>query len=262
MTSPEIVIQKMVNTYDVQGTAGCQHYSPRVHLMVELTSCEEIDGTLHCKMTQFAAEGFGAMQYGSTHLTIPADREFQTEVPLVVKTLHDHPPLHKKIWLWNVADVDEVSGQLQMVFQYDDKSNWGVVPDPTMESPVRVLELFSGGFAGWKAALAFIAEHTDIQHQSIAVDHNYTISKIYASTHYANWAPTHAQLGNDFPGTDDWILNNDFRAPKLLRPLTEWMPHVVTLSAPCPPWSGANGAEGLSGMMECCCHRPYFCVNG
>lgn len=133
-----------------------------------------------------------------------------------------------------------------MCLAFTDKSSWAVVPQGGVTSPLRLLELFAGGFGGWQAGLDFIGQHVDLKHQTLAVDHDDSAIKCYAVAHHAKLIPSSTHLPRHIDwGTDNWALQADIWDSQILPLLCDFDPKVVSMSAPCPPWSGAHTAEGV-----------------
>ena len=118
------------------------------------------------------------------------------------------------------------------------------------EGPIRCLELFAGGFGGWRQACHLFTDFTEqaIQVCAVEIDHHAAFS--YAVAHDAIMVNGFSRLPDDLlvSTTRDIIIHGDVRSENWLQPVSHWSPELVCLSAPCPPWSNASRGPGLENQ--------------
>eukprot|EP00438_Fugacium_kawagutii_P000765 Skav229099 [mRNA] locus=scaffold92:313791:319370:- [translate_table: standard] len=133
-----------------------------------------------------------------------------------------------------------------------------VIPITTAPGKIHVLECFGGGYGGWKFALSHLKQCHDLPVQVISIENCALTCCCFAATHDVPIFNGHATLSADFFEhlPTDCILWADAAARTWLRAIAKWHPTIMCVSAPCPPWSAATDAKGLScpeGMLlpEC-----------
>ena len=86
-----------------------------------------------------------------------------------------------------------------------------------------------------------------IETQVISVERDVPTAVAFATTHKAIFCKAQPSFSpNAFLNGRHWIKAADVFDRALRLPLANWMPHIATISAPCPPWSGAAHAPGLA----------------
>eukprot|EP00438_Fugacium_kawagutii_P015770 Skav224433 [mRNA] locus=scaffold3233:99751:104291:+ [translate_table: standard] len=127
------------------------------------------------------------------------------------------------------------------------------VPEESRMSaePIRVLELFAGGIAGWKSALRVMEEAAAIDTQVIGLDHDLKACKAYSVAHNAILVDGfHTIPENMFShGQEQYIIHGDIQDRGWLAAVAAWNPEIATVSAPCPPWSSASESQGLNSPL-------------
>eukprot|EP00438_Fugacium_kawagutii_P009979 Skav234398 [mRNA] locus=scaffold873:183676:188215:- [translate_table: standard] len=125
--------------------------------------------------------------------------------------------------------------------------------------PLRMLELFSGGFGGWSSGLGFISQFLSYPVRCVGIDSCWDAVTQYAVTHTANIINGF----QDFPVTlldqhahtiiwADIDSESFFGFPAWIQQMMHWAPDYLCFSSPCPPWSSAGRLSGLStaeGML-------------
>ena len=113
--------------------------------------------------------------------------------------------------------------------------------------PPRVLELFAGGYGGWKRALNVIHDAAGIKASCIGVEREWNAVKMYASSlEVETWDALHQHLEyGALDQTEEAILQADVCDWSWLTAIGKWSPTVATLSAPCTSWSKAGHRSGL-----------------
>ena len=153
-----------------------------------------------------------------------------------------------------------------------------VLPKATCEDklPWFHLELFAGGFGGWKQAAAVLQSQLNVRMQSLAVEIDHDIAGCYAKSFgvpVCFWADDirlnmPVPFFGPFPH-DDMMFVGDVAEKNWVK-LVPWATRVVcTMSSPCPPWRRASDPDGLHdlagrSLVEAIANlrlvRPYLVV--
>eukprot|EP00438_Fugacium_kawagutii_P027903 Skav231449 [mRNA] locus=scaffold1847:493235:495112:- [translate_table: standard] len=234
---------------DTVGIRDGAPVNPRCHLMFTITDRLLTDDSILLKGTIHSPEGFGSGAFGQINVMVPPDREFLMDQEIEWTTTRPLPPLNTRMWFFDLEDADLCVGvpqRLRMGYRFDDQSNWVKVPaNSPDDARIRCLELFAGGFGGWGAACDVLADFNGQQFTTIAVEKNDEIAKTYALSREAVYIPSDANLTRFTFDEGKCVINRSVEDVDLLRTMIEFAPHVVTVSAPCPPWSTAATSPGL-----------------
>ena len=241
--------------YDIDETLGHVGFASNRHLLAKVTGHEMFQNRMKLKVEKWRPDGFGFHERGRQHIFMP-DEEVVDNTCILWQSTQTLPEIGVKAWFLNVEDEQFLSSNLDLGYVFNDKSKWFPKPNakPTMD--VRMLELFAGSFGGWKHAAKIITAKTDCDIQTVAVESSQDLAKSFAISHACNFV----DIGNvkNMPvdlfvhSPASWIICTDVRDRDLLEPLARWAPTLVSLSAPCPPWSSAGRQGGLSrpeGML-------------
>ena len=259
--------EKILEDYDVLGTKGCLPFKRRNNLLITVDEVYPQFGKFAFQFTQIAPEGLGIGTFNMDMLEIPADCNLESQQLLIWKAT-EPPKLHVPIWIFDVQEHLSYRDQFMYTYIYDHASSWAPLPSPDQDQPFRVAELFAGGFGGWKAAGSVIRQYCEVQSQFISVEHCLPTAIAFAITHKTGFIPgTEFLHAGSFDNKKNWIVLADVFDTRLRLPLATWAPHMITISAPCPPWSGAAHAPGLNSedgqmlmkaILECRWYRPHM----
>ena len=231
---------------DISGAFGCNPFSSRTSLLVEPSFREILDDQLwlHCK--RFSPEGLGRDFYTKDFVQVPPD-SFLDDVIISWDTTQSTPPIGNRVWLREVKNLEfwETAD-----FKFDSDSFWLWVNRKPQNPPkVKILELFAGAFGGWKSATHHLASRcaNNFDYQTVAVEHDLNAAIAYAIGHASALTKTSKNLPIDLFSRckENWIVWGDVLDKNILKSLCHWQPHIVTLSPPCQPWSGAGRTKGL-----------------
>eukprot|EP00438_Fugacium_kawagutii_P018508 Skav201481 [mRNA] locus=scaffold828:142627:144900:- [translate_table: standard] len=261
MSSRPPAIAATLATHDILGAQGCSPMADRCNILVKLDQVRLSDSRVILEVTHMAVEGYGQDAFWNDHIFMPKDSELQKQT---VKWCPMQPlPEHGQLtWLRNVINLD-LDG---INYVYDAHSFCMPLVRNMVPNTINWLELFAGGFGGWKSAADFVTSQIsagDIR--SIAVEHDVNIAMSYAITNHTGFVQQEHPLSKDFfqncPG--DWVIRDDVMSPKWKQAVAAIGIDAVSISAPCPPWSGASHAPGLNrddGMllMESILEARYF----
>lgn len=146
---------------------------------------------------------------------------------------------------WVLGAFDDISLP-HADFRIDSES-MVLTTGPRADDQLRVLELFSGGFGGWKYAMDTIGQFTTVDYRVVAIDNDLEACRNYALTHETRIFNGGKMLPHDFLDhfKDSCVIHADVASKSWLGPIVAWQPDLVCLSAPCPPWSTAGFHKGL-----------------
>ena len=171
-------------------------------------------------------------------------------------------PLQKMTLIWDVSTSLPARGGKAFIRHaieapYDSYADF-IVSDNSLilpvtskpEGPLRCLELFAGGFGGWRQALHLLTDFSEQSFQVCAVEIDHQAAFSYAIAHDALMVNGSSKLPNDLLVSTgkDIIIHGDVLSENWLQPVACWSPEIVCLSAPCPPWSNASRGPGLTSQ--------------
>lgn len=257
-------ISNLLAHYDIQGTVGARLCPARCNLLIipSVRRLQEDDLTI--EFDQYSAEGYGVEILSQDVLNISPDSFLQKQT-IRWETMNALPTLGHKCWLREVREVD-----LHTNYIYDGKSFWQPLQDGLpLNRPIHHLELYAGGLGGWKAATTFLQDFFgDTAFSTIAIEHDERLAAAYAISHEAQYVSHPDLLTTGFlHQTDNCIVIADACDVKWQLPVADWQVDVCTISAPCPPWSGASNAPGLNdpkgllllhSLLDCRYLRPFM----
>ena len=133
----------------------------------------------------------------------------------------------------------------------------------------NMVELFAGGFGGWRFANQYLMQLTQRRMKTLAIEKVMTNCMQYAIQHDAVIFDSFSCMEDfDISFLDkDHIYHGDVRDLHWQKHVPDLRPLIWTVSAPCPPWSSAGKEEGFSTeqgqlMAHVCClvrvHRPKY----
>eukprot|EP00438_Fugacium_kawagutii_P023906 Skav222579 [mRNA] locus=scaffold1897:19899:24329:- [translate_table: standard] len=192
-------------------------------------------------------EGLPMTQFNADALTIPEDQATDISVKAVWDKSQMLPPHGARIWIFK-ARIDRHNEEVTI--HMDDRATWAPVTEGKETDHLRVVEMFSGGFAGWAMAWKTLQPAMTRTMESLAIDNDVQACRTYAITHKATFLPEEAQLTTDVFATKGHALiwNANVERPELCAQITRINPEIVTISAPCPAWSGANKKNASTGL--------------
>ena len=130
---------------------------------------------------------------------------------------------------------------------------------------MKVLSLYGGGFGGWAFAVTHLNAYHGIPTQHIAVESNMEACISFAVQHdvpvlNGYYDIPFKRFQGNFKGC---VIHGNAVSTQWMTPVAQWGPNVVTISAPCPPWSQASKGKGLAtpeGMLlpESILHARLF----
>ena len=249
---------------DTLGSIGSLAFPRRANLLVQVTERHFHEDEIALKIHRKVPEGWGIEQFFHDHMDMPKDVWLPETEWLIWDAQVSLPPLHQTCWILGVFDQDFFRGNLEHAFVADDKTS--VIPlheHVGSHTSIRLLELYAGGFGGWKSALSLM-RHFGITTQVVAIEASLEASVAYALSHHATWVgPQTPVEPNLFVSSkDDWILQKDVHDPEIKSAIGQWAPNMITISAPCPPWSSAAYSAGISDRQGQLFSNQFLNVGG
>ena len=258
----ESEIQEILLQYDILGSAGCHFGHSKHSLLVSIQDWFLFEDSIMVKFDQMTPEGWGLERFPHDFVDIPGDSKLNEALTLLWDIQQPLPELYTPIWLLGVT---EYQGFLGIDFQTTTDFQWlHATGARHTYGTLRILELCSGGFGGWKTATRFLGEASERVTSTVAVDHDLNAATAYAISHRAN-------LIKSMPSRDafvctpptDWVLVASVMNRKWWPAVAKWQPHIITISAPCQPWSNAAKGDGLTReggqtLLHCICMNRFF----
>eukprot|EP00438_Fugacium_kawagutii_P014596 Skav226989 [mRNA] locus=scaffold2341:240195:244754:- [translate_table: standard] len=259
-------IDDLLREYDIIGAIGCEGIGPRVTALVEIVNINLREHSTVLHVRHFSVEGFGFAEFWTDKIHVPADQVLQDQT-VKWMTNEQMPPRSTKVWMRNLFQLDFAG----VNFLFDESSFWMPLIEvhPT-NNVLQHLELFAGGYGGWKSASDFMCSVASTGRiRTIAVEHDPVISAAYAITNHATFIKPSEALPSDFleQHSGDVIICADVLSPLWKKAVSAVGIDIVSISSPCPAWTGANDSPGLlredgallfQSIGECRFLRPTF----
>ena len=113
---------------------------------------------------------------------------------------------------------------------------------------LKLCEVFSGAFGGWKRAWDTLARQRGMRTQTLAVDHDAEALISYAMSFDAAIVECKNGLPWDLftSSQGDYALRADIHEWNWVEAVGAWRPDLISMSPPCQPWSQAGHRSGLA----------------
>ena len=153
------------------------------------------------------------------------------------------PKNHDFLWCMNAR-----ASNFGDAFDYEIDHETTVIPiRNTADDHVHMLSLFGGGFGGWTYGMKHLCAYHGISAQIVAVESDLIACANYAANHDVpivnGYATLPSNLMQQMP--KGCVIHGNVLSTTWIEPIAEWHPQILTISAPCQPWSGAGHAKGL-----------------
>ena len=235
------VFSDFLDEWDIFGTTGCLPKQRGILLVDNLQGLGK-----NVSARQLVAAGISSKLCANDFMQCE-DEHMLGSISLIWDTNWYKPLEQEKTFFVNARDAHFCHDRFpdSPDFIIDEKTV--VIPCVEKQTgPIRVLELFAGGYGGWACALR-VLKHQGNPAQIVALDHDLDACKSYAISHGAVLVNGMRVLDSKiFVDTNlDFIVHADVTDQHWLRPLGFWSPEVMVVSSPCPPWSHASSGAGL-----------------
>ena len=256
-------IGDLLGHYDILGATGCHFGHSHKSLLVNIQDWELCDSHLTIHFDQLTPEGWGLEYYPQDVIEIPRDGPLNQSMVLLWDIQQAPPDRFTPIWILGLSECDVFSG---FDFHTTSSTIWlHATGARHTYGTLRILELCSGGFGGWRAGIQFLGEASERVTSTIAVDNDLQASTAYALSHKAILLKS-APDRNTFvqPASPlDWVLVASVTDQSWWPAIAKWQPHIITISAPCQPWSNAAHGDGLTRadgqlLLHCILMSRYF----
>ena len=251
-------LESLLQIYDGYGMPGVNKFSPRSNLLVDDVSKITIQGTDCLQARQMIMEGGSARMFENSCFPGLPDKMNGDHVLIAMEDGISWEG-DQKLLLWDVRDAFEV-GHAPSVCLRNDDAAW-VIDRSTMVLPLKeqlhedihVFETFAGGYGGWKVATKVLKNMYDMPIKTVALDESLNACLHYALAHNALLL----EIIKCDPKTDlskighDVIIRADADDDAWIPLLAKWRVDLMTISAPCQPWSGAGSSVGLDSDVGC-----------
>lgn len=255
-------IEQVLLQYDVLGSSGCYFGHPRQSMLVSIQECSLMEDHLHILFDQWSPEGWGLTKYPQDNFEIPADVKLNTSLHLLWDIQKSPPDLYTPIWILGLVESDDMIFD----FQTTGDTTWLEATGARHTyGTLRLLELCSGGFGGWQMAARFLGHSSERKTSTVAIEQDIHAATAYAIAH----RPTMLRSAPDrdafvrYLSPLDWVLVASVLDKSWWPAVSRWQPHVISISAPCQPWSGAAHGDGLCRqdgqlLIHCICMSRFF----
>lgn len=241
----------LLGEYDMYGLVGAPWMTPRNNLLMGNVSIQWDDDNFFLLGQHMIPEGSSKQMFINRCFPGLAD----TMNSDIVKVSCQKPidiQLTEKVLLWNVRDSFWECSLNGLAWEIDEHTVVLPVKVPSRDK-LHILEMFSGGYAGWKHASRLIKDLFHVQMQTVAIDSDLDACKYYAMSHDALLLDAfNSKLPMNLDSwKDDFVLHCDVENDDWLPAICNWGVHLLSISAPCPPWSGASKGTGLFSDQGC-----------
>lgn len=155
------------------------------------------------------------------------------------------PPFREgKMLLWNVQPWD-FNNDFSWIF---DEHSICIPIRQATSNIIHILELCAGGYGGWSVATRFLQSFAQQSFQTVALEEEIEAVQDFALTHGSRIIEAHGPIPHKCLNDDvtSTVLHGDLRSKHWWTAVGCWGVHIMVLSSPCQPWSGASFAKGLA----------------
>ena len=232
---------------DIRGSYQCQVRDRCNLILTNLSDFEE----KACKATLLYPEGQSAAMLLSNQEFQPRKTAWDNSVLVLdissrnkMTDLKSHND-NIEFWVFNVLDNWNVAHESDAQYLLDDETE--IVPiAKTKKGTLKVLELFCGGYGGWRSTFEFLHDHFQIDAQIFGIDKDLHAIQTYAATNKTVLVNGMQNLPwkffKDF--TQHAAIHADIHSFKWLAAVGMWKPDMITI-----PAAGPNG-ETTSGEIQ------------
>eukprot|EP00438_Fugacium_kawagutii_P008490 Skav210942 [mRNA] locus=scaffold713:182756:187325:+ [translate_table: standard] len=241
---------------DFFGQVGFPLFPERYRMMVKIPEIEPLDSPRSIAVQIVLPRNSSSTEFQQKIFPQHGERVFGDRGHTIFWTNARVFPRAGTFVLFNVL---EQFPKQQADWTFDDSSvmlpTYETVHERTSlgERPLRLLELFCGGYGGWAGSMTFLEQYLPFSMHVVGVDSSWEAITQYAVQHDAN-------VINGFCSFPVTLLDRQkhpaiwgdisetafFGFPSWTPQVMTWAPDFVCFSSPCPPWSSAGSGTGLS----------------
>ena len=244
----------LLQEFEIYGKGPCDLFQSRHNIILDDISTTDLTFGTILTGIPIMAEGATKDMFQAGFFPIGADQVLSEPRNNVLLTSGmDDIPTTGKVLLWNVR------GGFEEIFPHPihwicDSDTMVIPLDARGSQHVKVLEMFAGGYGGWASAFKFLRSQQQLPCQIIGIEDDFETALAYSLNHSATIVDGLHTLPRGFfkSTTNDYIIHGNVRSRNWWNAVAVWSPHIVTISSPCPPWTGASHSPGLhssQGML-------------
>eukprot|EP00438_Fugacium_kawagutii_P023362 Skav208165 [mRNA] locus=scaffold1044:69532:74191:- [translate_table: standard] len=222
-------------------------FQERKHVLLDEVQMYREGDQIMLKGFLVQPEGGSSAQYMQGVFTSFADVTSTKETTIIAWEGNFVPSsFPKKVLLWNLVDAFHQWRGDQADFCFDGDSLF--LPFTTEDrNSLHIFEPFGGGYGGWSFAGRVIHKHTDIPLQFVTLDSDFMAIKHFAMHHNCSVIDGTVRIPFDaFEKEGGHVLiHSSLQSHNWWEAVKSWGVDVMTISAPCPPWSNATAKAGL-----------------
>lgn len=242
---------ELLQEFEIYGKGRSDLFQSRHNIVLDDISTEDLMfGTIMTGIP-IMAEGATKDMFQAGFFPIGADQTLSIHRNNVLLTMGtDDIPTTGKVLLWNVRDGFEEIFPHPIHWICD--ADTMVIPlESRGTQHVKVFEMFAGGYGGWVSSFKYLRSQQRLQCQVIGIEDDFETALAYSVNHSATLVDgLHALPRGIFKSTaNDHITHGNIRSKNWWKAIADWSPHIVTISSPCPPWTGASHSPGLQSSQ-------------
>eukprot|EP00438_Fugacium_kawagutii_P026379 Skav206100 [mRNA] locus=scaffold2150:373946:378610:- [translate_table: standard] len=247
-------MQALLSAFDIMGLAGSERYNGKFleHRNLLLGEVKPLDEN-HDRLftaTIFRPEGGSATSFDDLTANLDVDKPLNNRITFAWLKEEEPPVFAQKFFLLGAKDAFHDWRDDDAEFVVEASTRYV----PLHSSPcsvTHVFEPFSGGVGGWSSAADFMRTRFNQDIQIISMDACIRACHNFAMNHPCTLIDAHHDLplGLLSQLEGDILMHGELESLCWLSSLAEWDVHVMTVSAPCPPWSNASYGPGVSNQQ-------------
>eukprot|EP00438_Fugacium_kawagutii_P035854 Skav205422 [mRNA] locus=scaffold582:272322:276983:- [translate_table: standard] len=152
----------------------------------------------------------------------------------------------KKLLLWQLRDEFHLWRPDQADYCFDSSSFF--LPFYMNEhDDLHLFETFGGGYGGWSYASRVVQKHAKVPMQTVTLDSDFTAIKNFAMQHNCSVIDGSVRLPIDALSASKGhvVIHAHIQSCEWWEAVRSWGVDIMSISAPCPPWSNASTKAGL-----------------
>eukprot|EP00438_Fugacium_kawagutii_P017511 Skav206899 [mRNA] locus=scaffold2387:325761:329858:+ [translate_table: standard] len=254
------LVERILSTYDLKlppqddmDWTGCGH--------LLISDCELVARDSSSGNWCFRAYmRFGALSMSdafSSQIDLRENKEWRYGPPITVFSSRDFRKGMRTSQMAVLFDVQLKMDQENLEAHFTDSSTctWWDSNVPQARSPMRVIDIFSGGFGGWAHTMEWVNTRVmGVTHVG-ALDMDEGMMAMHQRNHGGNMYHDPKDIPTQANSDDNVLLTHAMTLPAMQKLMEATQPDAWCMSPPCPPWSRSGSADGLfSEAGQCFVH--------